>query len=164
MNYGYGLMKGELAGHTLIAHGGGIPGFNTHMTYYPAEGIGIVVLVNTSPGQPARIEQAVARAALGLPRVVIADLPLTASERSRYTGNYDLGQLRVHVFERDGVLMAQATNQSALRMKYQGAHTFLLDAPQAIKLVFELDGDRATRFTLHQNGAVVPATRMGRSL
>jgi CubicO group peptidase (beta-lactamase class C family) len=161
MSYGYGLIVGSFERRAVISHGGGIPGYNTHMSYYPAEAVSIVVLVNTSPGQPTRIEQPIARAALGLPRLVIADLPLTAEERARYVGTYDLGQLQVRVFESAGTLMAQATNQSALRMKYQGDQTFLLEAPQEIKLVFVLEGNRAIRFTLHQNGAVVPAPRVG---
>ena len=134
---------------------------NTYMSWYPADSLGIVVLVNTSPGRPQIVEQAIARAALGMPRIVGADLPLSRQERDRYIGNYDLGQLQVRIFERDGVLMAQATNQSALRMKYQGELTFLLDAPQIIKLVFQLNGARAAGFDLYQNGAVVPARRLG---
>jgi hypothetical protein len=162
MVYGYGLMTGTLANHPRVAHGGGIPGFNTSLSYYPADSLSIVVLVNTAPGHPDQVEQAVARAALGLARIVAKDLPLTTAERARYLGTYDLGQLQVRIFERDGVLMGQATGQSALRMMYQGEQTFLLDAPEAIKLVFELDGERATRFTLHQGGAVMPAPRIGR--
>ncbi|MGH7577533.1 MAG: serine hydrolase domain-containing protein [Longimicrobiales bacterium] len=160
MTYGYGLGMGELEGERRIAHGGGIPGYNTYLSYYPADSLGIVVLVNTTPGHTGRIEDAVARAALGLPRNVVVDLPLTPEENARYVGTFDLGDLDVRVFEQDGVLMAQATNQRALRMKYQGEHTFVLDAPQEIKLVFELEGDRASGFTLHQGGETRAAPRI----
>lgn len=158
-SYGFGLGVGELEGRDQVAHGGGIPGFNTFMSYYPADSLGVVVLVNTSPGHPGRVEQAVTRAALGLDRLVIQDLPLGPSERARYLGTYDMGDLDVRVFERDGVLSAQPTGQPALRMLYQGDHTFLLNAPQEIRLVFEVEDGQATRFVLHQGGATVPAPR-----
>lgn len=160
MTYGYGLGVGELEGERRIAHGGGIPGYNTYLSYYPVDSLGIVVLVNTTPGHTGRIEDAVARAALGLARNVVLDLPLTPEENARYVGTYDLGDLEVRVFEQDGVLMAQVTNQRALRMKYQGEHTFVLDAPQSIKLVFELEGDHASGFTLHQGDVVARAPRV----
>jgi CubicO group peptidase (beta-lactamase class C family) len=160
MRYGYGLIMNELEGHPVVAHGGGIPGYNTSLSYYPEEDLGIVVLVNTSPGHAGRVEQPIARAALGLPRIVIADLPLTSEERAPYLGTYQLPNLRVRVFERDGALMTQATGQSALRMMYQGDLTFLLDSPQEIKLIFEMDGDGAARFTLLQGGAQIVAQRV----
>lgn len=164
MTYGYGLSVGELEGERRIAHGGGIPGYNTYLSYYPADSLGIVVLVNTTPGHTDRIEDAVARAVLGLARNVVLDLPLAPEENARYVGTYDLGDLEVRVFEEEGVLMAQATNQRALRMKYQGEHTFVLDAPQSIELVFELEGDRASAFTLHQGDMITRAPRVDGTL
>jgi hypothetical protein len=106
------------------------------------------------------IEEPIARAAHDLPRRVIADLPLDAAQRTRYIGTYDIGQRQVRIFELDGVLMAQPTGQAALRMRYQGAHTFLLDAPQAIRFVFEGNGNPAPAFTLHQGGGALEATRV----
>lgn len=82
MSYGYGLGVGEFAGHPMISHGGGIPGYNTNLAWYPADSIGVVILVNTAPGPTARVNQAVSRAALGLPRIVVREVPLPAAERS----------------------------------------------------------------------------------
>jgi CubicO group peptidase (beta-lactamase class C family) len=160
MTYAYGLSTGRVLERPVIAHGGGIPGFSTFMSWYPADSLGIVVLVNTSPGFPERIEQAIARAAFDLPRQVAKDLPLDASERSRYVGTYDLGQLRVRIFEQGDRLMTQATGQSALRMKYQGDRAFVLDSPREIRLVFEMDAGRASGFVLYQGGAEVRASRL----
>ncbi|MGH7481448.1 MAG: serine hydrolase domain-containing protein [Longimicrobiales bacterium] len=159
-DYGYGLGVGMLEEHPIVAHGGGIPGYSTYLSYYPGADLGIAVLVNTAPGNPGRVEDAIARAALGMDRNVVLDLPLDAAERTRYLGTYDLGDLEVRVFERDGELTAQATRQPPLRMLYQGEHTFLLDASQEIRLVFELEEGRATGFTLHQGGAVIRAPRV----
>jgi D-alanyl-D-alanine carboxypeptidase len=159
MSYGYGLVRTERLGRDAITHGGGIPGFNTYLSYYPDDGLAIVLLVNSTPGQPETAEQPVARAAFGLPRLVIADLPLTAEERERFHGTYDLGELQVRVFDEDDLLWTQATSQRALRMKYQGELTFLLDTPQEIRLVFEVEDGRAARFTLYQGGREVVAER-----
>ena len=64
MIYGYGLSTGSVRGHPVIRHGGGIPGFNTFLAYYPEERLGIAVLVNTSQGGAQLMEEAIARALL----------------------------------------------------------------------------------------------------
>lgn len=160
MNYGYGLMRMTLEDRTVVAHGGGIPGFNTFLSWHPTDSIGVVVLVNTTPGHTAQIHEPIARAALGLARRVVQDLPLDSAQRARYVGTYQLPSLEVRVFDSDGVLMTQATGQGVLRMKYQGDDTFLLDTPQEIRLVFQLEGEQAGGFTLYQGGATVPARRI----
>jgi len=67
MTYGYGLAVGDVEGHPIVAHDGGIPGFNSSLAYFPADSLGVAVLVNTAPGYAGRVQQAIARAALGLP-------------------------------------------------------------------------------------------------
>jgi CubicO group peptidase (beta-lactamase class C family) len=46
--YGLGLMVGEYRGHRLIQHGGGIDGFLTEFMFAPDDGIGVVVLTNST--------------------------------------------------------------------------------------------------------------------
>jgi len=46
--YGYGLMVGELAGRTQVAHGGGINGFNAQLSHFPDDDLIIAVLTNTA--------------------------------------------------------------------------------------------------------------------
>src|SRR5262245_65905201 len=51
--YGYGLGTFEEDGHTIIGHGGGMPGFVSAMTGDMDAGVGAVVLVNTDVGVDA---------------------------------------------------------------------------------------------------------------
>jgi len=45
--YACGLKISQFKGHRTILHGGGIPGFDASMSYYPDSGLSIVVLCNT---------------------------------------------------------------------------------------------------------------------
>ncbi len=46
--YGFGLVEQHDAGHTVVYHSGGYPGFSSHMRWHPASGIGIVALENAT--------------------------------------------------------------------------------------------------------------------
>src|SRR5205085_9490979 len=53
-NYAYGLMIGTRP-HKTIAHGGGIEGFNTQLTWYPDDKLVVVVLGNVNGNAPSQI-------------------------------------------------------------------------------------------------------------
>ena len=47
IGYGFGtVIKSDLALGKVVAHGGGYPGFGSHMRWHPASGLGVVVLAN----------------------------------------------------------------------------------------------------------------------
>jgi hypothetical protein len=100
------------------------------------------------------------RRALGIEEVGIKALPLPAEELARYEGTYDLGTLELRIFAEGGRLRAQGTNQPVLDLLYQGDHTFVAEADHGIRMVFQLDGARASGFTLYQGGAEIPAPRL----
>jgi CubicO group peptidase (beta-lactamase class C family) len=50
--YGLGVSVSGYRGHTLIAHGGGIDGFISSMSWMPGARIGVVVLTNLSGNNP----------------------------------------------------------------------------------------------------------------
>jgi len=163
--YGYGLAPGTLGTHPSVAHSGGINGFASFMSWFPADTLTIVVLTNSGSGSPGAIADAIARLILDVPRTApapVKDLPLTAADIARYVGTYDLAPavpLKVRVFA-DGLnLMTEATGQSAFRVRYQGEHTFV--APdEGIRLGFTVVDGKATRFMLYQGGAAITANRV----
>ncbi|HET7899821.1 MAG TPA: serine hydrolase domain-containing protein, partial [Candidatus Nanopelagicales bacterium] len=54
--YGFGLMATEDPRFgTLVHHGGGYPGYGSHMVWHPASGIGVVGLANARYAGPYRI-------------------------------------------------------------------------------------------------------------
>jgi hypothetical protein len=159
-SYGYGLGVGEFEGHRRIGHGGGINGFNTQLDHYPDDSLTIAVLANTEGANPGRIARQIARIMLDILEPETLDLPLDAAARRGYAGTYDLGQLQVRIYEEGDVLMAQATGQRAFKLLFQGNHTFVGSIDQEIRLVFDVEGDRATAFTLHQGSGTTRARRI----
>ena len=153
MTYGFGLTVDTVGGRRVIAHGGGINGFISHLTYVPQDSLVIAVLANTSPAPSSAMADAILRAVLGVPRapapLAPKDLPLTASERARYIGAYALAmpdgaRQRVRVFEQADTLMMQVGSAPATRLRSQGAHVLI--AMDGTRVTFDVTGDRATGF------------------
>lgn len=160
--YGFGLGLSKLEDRPLVGHGGGINGFVTHLAYLPGEELTVVVLANAEGANPERLGWRITLRALGVQEQVVKALPLEPSALARYEGTYDLGPLQLRVFAEGGRLRAQGTNQAALDLVYQGEDTFVVDPALAvgIKLVFKVEGARASELTLHQGGLVMPAPRI----
>lgn len=95
--------------------------------------------------------------------VGLVDLPLSADELARYEGIYliELGEriLELEVSGRDGHLYGQPAGQPSARFRFQGDHVFVHAETAEIRLVFDLDADRATAVTLHQASASFRGTR-----
>ncbi|HEY6794277.1 MAG TPA: serine hydrolase domain-containing protein [Kineosporiaceae bacterium] len=54
--YGFGLIvEHDPALGTVVGHGGGYPGFGTHMRWHPASGTGVVVLCNATYAPASRL-------------------------------------------------------------------------------------------------------------
>ena len=178
--YGLGLSVGDLGGHRRVGHGGGINGFSSTLSHYPGEegpedDVTIAVLANSAAiaGGTGRVEQALARAALGLPTPEVADRPVPPELAERITGRYSVGgSLPTDVRLRDGDLYAQAEGQSEWRMLFQGteeidegtAAVFRAEFnPQAVELEFLLPEDPnapVRAFLLHQGGQTIRAERV----
>jgi CubicO group peptidase (beta-lactamase class C family) len=165
LTYGYGLGVGMLETHRRVGHGGGINGFITDLSYYPADTLHVVVLANTSPSNPARLGEQIARVALGLPlRTAPTGVALAGAERARYLGTYTLvgpgGQTaKMRITEQEGGLQGQLGNQPPRRMVALGNHAFVLRDDPDIRITFAVSGDRATKLTLAQPGGTMEATR-----
>lgn len=165
ITYGFGLGVGTLEKHRKVSHGGGINGFITDLVYYPDDTLHVVVLANTSPSNPGRLGDQIARVALGLPlRTPPAGVALAAAERARYVGNYTLtgpgGQKApMRIFEQAGALLGQIASQPPTRLIALGNHAFVLQEDPDVRISFAVDGDRATKLTLAQPGGTREASR-----
>jgi CubicO group peptidase (beta-lactamase class C family) len=110
INYGFGLVPGQLGSERTIGHSGGINGFTTYGMYLPDQSLNVIVLTN-SDGGPGPLAQNIARAMIGMPLVPLPK-PLVAvaladSLRNRIPGVYDFGRIVLHVTVEDGRVMAQ---------------------------------------------------------
>src|SRR2546430_1458211 len=89
-SYGFGLGVGQLEGHRVVSHNGGINGFTSQMASYPGDSLIVVVLTNTETSLPDQLEKRIARRVLGIAEPMVKDLPVTATDAARYAGRYDL--------------------------------------------------------------------------
>ncbi|MET0398934.1 MAG: serine hydrolase domain-containing protein [Longimicrobiaceae bacterium] len=159
--YGMGMQVSELDGRAVLGHGGGLPGFITEASYLPADSLTVVVLTNgVYAGQVVRqLSEAVAREALGLAPVVVADLEMDRVERSRFVGTFDMGPAKVEVFEHGDHLRAQPTGQIATRLLHQGDGTFRAEHDPSLYLRFRLEGGVARELTIEHAGRSMPPAK-----
>lgn len=108
VRYAMGISNQEVGGRRVIAHGGGINGFTSHLAYYPDDELSVVVLQNsTAPPGPASLADDLVEIVLG----PAAEPPARAfdDDASRFVGTYTgvaRGQnLTVHVAEQDDLLV-----------------------------------------------------------
>jgi D-alanyl-D-alanine carboxypeptidase len=165
LTYGFGLGVGRIESHRKVSHGGGINGFITDLSYYPDDTLHVVVLANTSPSNPGRLSEQIARVTLGLPlRTAPQGVALSAAERARYVGTYTFkapsGQtVPVRIFEQGDGLLGQIGGNDPARFVALGNHRFTLQQDPDVRITFSVSGDRATRLTVLQPGGPIEATR-----
>ena len=72
VSYGLGLRVGSYRGHRMVAHGGGIDGFTSSMSWLPHQRIGVIVLSNRSGDMnpvPVTVAYNIYDRLLGLPEI-----------------------------------------------------------------------------------------------
>lgn len=159
--HGYALDLDVLAEHPRWFHDGGMGAFRVRMACYPDDQLVVAVLASCPSAPVARIEEDLARLALGMSAKRVLDLPLASA--SPFTGAYQIGTTRVRILERAGRLVLQDPERE-LELAWQGALAFVARTDASIQLLFQLDEQRASGFELRQNGTTQRALRMDKSL
>jgi D-alanyl-D-alanine carboxypeptidase len=107
IDYGLGTRLGSLDGHRVLGHSGGGGGFRVLLESFPDDHLTIVILMNmgdaASPS-PVAVAPEIARAALGLKKNALLDLPVPDAELAALSGKYDSDEGPVEIFARDGKL------------------------------------------------------------
>lgn len=88
VSYGLGLRVGSYRGRKMVAHGGGVDGFISFMSWLPRERIGVMVLTNRSGDMnpvPAIVAYNIYDRLLGLPEIdwTARNLELRAEQQAR---------------------------------------------------------------------------------
>ncbi len=158
-DYALGVSSTLDKGRRVIAHGGGIDGFNTYLAYYPDTKTVIVALSNVNGPVPGAL-------AAQLGAVMHGDTVTLTSERkeitvpaatlAKYAGAYELapGVMITVTIEGDR-LMGQLTGQGKNPMFPQSDTLFFL---KVVDAQFEFAADGAS-VVLHQNGRATKAPR-----
>jgi hypothetical protein len=90
-------------------------------------------------------------------------MPLAAAERARYAGVFSLplpaGPRDFTVAAGTDGLTGQLEGQGAIPLLHYGNHTFGASFDPSLRLIFTVEGDRATRMALVQGGQRIEGAR-----
>lgn len=153
--YGFALSLIEPDGRRKIAHGGAMLGFSAMAAWYPDDDVTIVVLTNRGEAGADGVERRVARGVLGVPEPTRAPVALTAAERARALGTYDIGIFDVRIVARGGDLWLEAQPPApTTKLTHIGGGRFIGDAaPDSIEMVIDADGIRLMMGAMYWFGA-----------
>lgn len=166
-DYGLGVMVANKGTLKVVAHGGGIEGFNTHLAYVPERRIAVVVLSNVNGSAPGSMGDQLLDVALGNPVTLASEkkaASITKEELAKFVGVFDLTPAFSITFAIVGdALTGQGTGQPALPLMYLGAkdgHPRFFAAQANAEFEFIPDsGGAFSSIVLHQGGHDMPAKR-----
>jgi CubicO group peptidase (beta-lactamase class C family) len=136
-NYAYGLAVNQQHNRKIVAHGGGINGFNTSLARFPEEKVTVVVLRNADYGahNPGKVSQDLAAILFGekyeVPRERVA-VKIDPKILDAYAGRYELRPDFIITMTREGdSLMTQATGQPKFELFPESETRFFLKVVEA---------------------------------
>jgi len=155
-DYAFGLGVITKDGRKRIAHGGGIEGFNTSLTYYPEDKLVVAVLANLNGPFADQINSQLSQVAHG-EKVVLSserkEVTVSPDLLKQYVGTYEMASdFRLVMTLEDGHLMTQATNQNKNPMFAESETRFFLKVVDAQVEFFKNDKGEVAYLVLHQNG------------
>ena len=158
-DYGFGLGSRVAGGRRVIAHSGGIDGFNTMMAYYPETRTVVIVLSNVNGPVP---DQAVGHLAALMHGEAVTltserkEITVPAATLAKYVGDYTMpSSVNMRITLEGNQLSAQLGKQAANPIFPQSETLFFLKAVDA-QIEFGAD---ASFLVLHQGGRDLKAPR-----
>lgn len=154
--YGYGWNIGKKFDRPVIAHGGSIYGFATHIARYPADRVTVIVLSNNEAAPAGEIANNLAAivfgAAFEFPKER-KEIQVAAQTLEKYVGDYELApNLVLTVTLENGKLMGQAPTRPKFEIYAETETDFFVKAINAqITFVKEADGT-VTKLIWRQGG------------
>jgi len=129
--YGYGLGTFEEDGHTIIGHGGGMPGFVSAMTGDMDAGVGAVVLVNAAVSVDALAKYArqLLRAAVTSGSTAAAPVhsdPRIVKDAHDFEGSYVGDTASFKLVAQDERLVMEWNNAEQVVLERRGGDAFLV--------------------------------------
>ena len=163
-SYGYGWAVNTVANHKIVAHGGGINGFQTLIARFPEERGTFIFLRNVlRPGGPNLQRDMTAllfgeKVELFQEKVAVKVDPKIYDA---YVGRYELRPGFVFTVTRDGDrLMTQATGQPQAEIRPLSETRFFAVGPDAELSFGKNEKGEVDKLILHQGGRDQPAKRL----
>ena len=154
--YAFGLGVSTAKGRKVIAHGGGIEGFNAQLAYYPESKVTVVVLANANGSKFGELAEQLAAVNFGETVTLPAErkeVEVAIPVMQRYVGVYQLrpGFDLAITLEGDQ-LMSQATGQGRVPIFAEAETKFFLKVVDAQLEFFTDANGTVTHVVLHQGG------------
>jgi CubicO group peptidase (beta-lactamase class C family) len=172
ITYASGLFVEEYRGARLVEHSGGVAGYATQMSRFPAQHFTVVVLANTPDVSPVAMTRRIADIYLDgqlAPKPVAAtqfpeEIKLDEEKLERLAGFYALSPaFGINFTVENGRLFGQATGQGKFPMFATGEREFYAKVANA-QFSFDAPDHKGVvpRMVLHQNGMDQPGQRGAR--
>jgi CubicO group peptidase (beta-lactamase class C family) len=162
-DYAFGLVISANNGHKMIAHDGGIEGFNTSLAYYPDDKLVVAVLANLNGPFAGQIAANLAKVAHGEKVELPAErkeITVSPEILKQYVGTYELAPtFSIAMTLENGQLMTQATNQQKLPLFAESETMFFLKVVDAQVEFVKNEKGEVTHMVLHQNGQDVKGVK-----
>ncbi len=165
--YAFGVAYGKHRGLTTLSHGGALGGFRAHIAWYPNQRFSIAVLCNldqiSTKTKADRVAEIVLADHLTAPVLHRAEVQVESEHLNRLVGRYALSPtFEIEITREKNQLYAQATGQAKHPIYPETASKFFYKVVDA-QITFGVgESDEIDQFVLHQNGADIPARRIGR--
>jgi CubicO group peptidase (beta-lactamase class C family) len=163
--YGYGWSIGKRFDRQVIAHGGGIYGFATHLNRFPADRVTVIVLSNVEGASAGRISNDLAAIVFRAPYEVPRERRSIAVEPKvleQYVGDYKVASppVDIVVTQDNERLVAEVAGRLKLVLAAE-SDTVFFSRDVSAQITFLKDGaGNVTGLTLRMDGNDVPAQRV----
>jgi hypothetical protein len=163
--YGYGWIIGTRFDRQVIAHGGGIYGFATHIARFPADRLTVIVLSNVEGASASRMANDLAAIVFGAPYELPRErrsITVEPGVLEQYVGTYKIAAppVEVVVTYESGSMVADIGGQMKLALAAESDTTFFSrDVSAQITFVKDAAG-QVTGLTLRMDGSELPAQRV----
>ncbi len=159
IDYGLGTRLGSLDGHRVLGHTGGGGGFRNVFESFPDDHLTIVILMNLGDAAsppPVAAASEIARAALGLKKNALLDLPVPGAELAALSGKYDSDEGPVEIFARDRKLHFRITgSQIEGVLRRQAENVYAVN--ESTEARFVTSGGRAWWSMVYNSGLLLDA-------
>ena len=161
--YGYGWMRMQYEGRSVIEHGGGIHGFSTSAIRVPEDRVFVAILTNRDYQTPDELALRVAALAIGRPIRPAVAVTLQPELLDQLVGVYQINERETYAVRRDGGRLFIQRNAGRLAEVFPlSATEFFYDKESPDRLTFAKDA--AGKVTgLKVSRRVGPPTLAGRT-
>ncbi|MBC7899362.1 MAG: serine hydrolase [Saprospiraceae bacterium] len=162
--YGYGWSMGKRFERQMIAHGGGIYGFATQITRFPADRITIIVLSNVQGAPAGKVAGDLATIVFGgayeIPKER-KEIAVDAKILEKYVGQYQIPpSITISITLENGKLLGQLAGQGKFALLAETETVFFSKDVNA-QITFNKDPQgQVTGLTLSQGGGNTPAQKI----